>query len=203
MNRKQGNTHFTKKEYIEAIDCYNRGIEEKEDDSHLILSNRALCYYYLEDYDNSLKDCLELCRTKSDWFKAWFRLSQTLEKMGNVEEAKVAKARYDELVKQEKQQVENVKIIEENKKDKNVLPNMNLPDINPEMMNKMMSNSNMMEMANKMMSNKNIREKVMNDDFKNKILGNPNLMKNPMEMMNDPSFQEIFKETLNILQQEN
>lgn len=200
MNRKEGNKYFSNKEYVMAIESYTKGIEEEEEDMHLALSNRALCYYHLEDYSNALQDCIKLCKIKNDWFKGWFRLGQTLEKMGHLEESKVAMSRYEELVEQEKEKVENVKIIEENKE---VLPNMNIPNINPEMMKNMMSDTNMMDMANKMMSNKNIREKLMNEDFKNKILGNPNLMKNPMEMMNDPSFQDIFKETLNILQQGN
>ena len=205
MNRKEGNKYFSNKEYVMAIESYTKGIDEEEEDMHLALSNRALCYYHLEDYSNALKDCIMLCKIKNDWFKGWFRLGQTLEKMGHLEESKVAMSRYEELVEQEKEKVENVKIIEENKE---VLPNMNIPNINipnmnPEMMKNMMSDTNMMDMANKMMSNKNIREKLMNEDFKNKILGNPNLMKNPMEMMNDPSFQDIFKETLNILQQGN
>ena len=62
--RKQGNKFFSKKQYIEAIECYTKGLEEKEEEIHLILSNRALSYYYLQDYSNALKDCIEICRIK-------------------------------------------------------------------------------------------------------------------------------------------
>lgn len=200
MNRKEGNIFFNKKEYILAIESYAKGIEKEEEEIHLALSNRALCYYHLEDYSSALKDCIELCKIKGDWFKSWFRLGQTLEKMGHNKESMVAMSRYEELVEQEKDKVENVQIIEENKE---VLPDMSKMNLNSDMMKNIMNDSNIMNMANQMMSNNNIREKLMNEDFKNKILGNPNLMKNPMEMMNDPNFQDIFKETLNILQQNN
>tara|TARA_B110000902_G_scaffold256573_1_gene323528 strand:+ start:24 stop:647 length:624 start_codon:yes stop_codon:yes gene_type:complete len=202
--RKQGNKCFSKKQYIEAIEYYTKDIEEDEDeDIHLSLSNRALSYYYLQDYSSALKDCIEICRIKSDWFKGWFRLSQTLKKMEKEEEAKVAYARYKELEALEKRTLkknalekrtlekDNIKIIENN-----------LPQIDPKMMNNMMKDSNMMNLASKLMNNTNIRDKIMNEDFKNKMLGNPNIMKNPMEMMNDKNFQEIFSETLKILQEE-
>lgn len=194
--RKQGNKFFSKKQYIEAIECYTKGIEEEEDDIHLILSNRALSYFYLQDYSGSLRDCIEICRIKSDWFKGWFRLSQTLEKMGKEEESKVAYARYKELEEAEKKIENNIKIIENDNQPK-------LPQIDPKMMNNMMQDGNMMNLASKLMNNKNIRDKIMNEDFKSRMLGNPNIMKNPMEMMNDKNFQEIFSETLKILQEEN
>ena len=196
--RKQGNKFFSKKQYIEAIECYTKGLEEKEEEIHLILSNRALSYYYLQDYSNALKDCIEICRIKGDWFKGWFRLSQTLEKMGKEEESKIAYARYKELEKIDKKQEDkpNIKIIENDK-------NLKLPKLNPAMMNSMMKDGNMMNLASKLMSNNNIRDKIMNEDFKNRMLNNPDLMKNPMEMMNDKNFQEIFSETLKILQEDN
>lgn len=196
--RKQGNKFFSKKQYIEAIECYTKGIEEEEDEIHLILSNRALAYYYLQDYSSSLKDCIEICKLKSDWFKGWFRLSQTLEKMGKEEESKVAYARFKELEEKEKKSEDkpNIKIIENDMKSQ-------LPQIDPKLMNSMMKDGNMMNLASKLMSNNNIRDKIMNEDFKKRMLGNPNIMKNPMEMMNDKNFQEIFSETLKILQEEN
>ena len=196
--RKQGNKFFSKKQYIEAIECYTKGIEEEEDEIHLILSNRALAYYYLQDYSSSLKDCIEICKLKSDWFKGWFRLSQTLEKMGKEEESKVAYARFKELEVKEKKSEDkpNIKIIENDMKSQ-------LPQIDPKLMNSMMKDGNMMNLASKLMSNNNIRDKIMNEDFKKRMLGNPNIMKNPMEMMNDKNFQEIFSETLKILQEEN
>jgi len=196
--RKQGNKFFSKKQYIEAIECYTKGIEEEEDDIHLILSNRALSYYYLQDYSSSLKDCIEICKIKGDWFKGWFRLSQTLEKMGRDEESKVAYARFKELEEKEKKSEEKpkIKIIENNQHQK-------LPEIDPKIMNNMMKDGNIMNLASKLMSNNNIRDKIMNEDFKKRMLGNPNIMKNPMEMMNDKNFQEIFSETLKILQEEN
>ena len=193
--RKQGNKFFSKKQYIEAIECYTKGIEEEEDDIHLILSNRALSHFYLQDYSGSLRDCIEICRIKSDWFKGWFRLSQTLEKMGKGEESKVAYSRYKELEEAEKKIENNIKIIENDNQPK-------LPQIDPKMMNSMMKDGNMMNLASKLMNNKNIRNKIMNEDFKNRMIGNPDIMKNPMEMMNDKNFQEIFSETLKILQEE-
>ena len=194
--RKQGNKCFSKKQYIEAIEYYTKDIEEDdEEDIHLSLSNRALSYYYLQDYSSALKDCIEICRIKSDWFKGWFRLSQTLKKMEKEEESKVAYARYKELEELEKLEKDNIKIIENNIEN-------NLPQIDPKIMNNMMKDGNMMNLASKLMNNTNIRDKIMNEDFKNKMLGNPNIMKNPMEMMNDKNFQEIFSETLKILQEE-
>ena len=65
-----------------------------------------------------------------------------------------------------------------------------------------MKDGNMMGLASKLMNNENIKNKMMNEDFRNKILQNPNLMKNPMEMMNDKNFQEIFSETLKIIQED-
>ena len=118
--------------------------------------------------------------------------------MGKEEESKIAYARYKELEKIDKKQEDkpNIKIIENDK-------NLKLPKLNPAMMNSMMKDGNMMNLASKLMSNNNIRDKIMNEDFKNRMLNNPDLMKNPMEMMNDKNFQEIFSETLKILQEDN
>ena len=82
MYRKQGNKLFTKKKYTEAIEKYNLGIDNNEEDIHLILSNRALAYYYLEDYTSSLKDCIEICKTNSTWFKRMVQVISNFRKNG-------------------------------------------------------------------------------------------------------------------------
>lgn len=192
MYRKQGNKLFTKKKYTEAIEKYNLGIENNEDEIHLILSNRALAYYYLEDYTSSLKDCIEICKTNSTWFKGWFRLSQTLEKMGKKDESEKAYLRYKEL--EEKSKKKELKITEQPS-------NTSLPALNPEMIKEMMKDDKMMKMADKLMSNDKIRSKLMNNEFKERVMGNSDILKNPMSLMADKNFQEIFSETLKILQE--
>lgn len=96
--RGEGNIFFKNNEYEKAIEQYTLGIENKEEDLHLLLCNRSHCYYNLERYEESLKDCVELCKIKNTWHKAWFRLYLVLDKLGKHEESNKAKKRYSELI---------------------------------------------------------------------------------------------------------
>ena len=186
MYRKQGNKFFTQKNYTKAIEQYNLGIENKEEDLCIILSNRALSYYYLEDYPLSLKDCIEICKINNNWYKGWFRLSQTLEKMDKKEESKKAYKRYKEL--ELDSQKEKIIITEKTKV------------LNSVLMEKLMKDNDIKNIADTLIKNDKIRSKLMNNDFKNKIMQNPDILNNPMSLMKDKNFQEIFSETMKILQ---
>tara|TARA_B100000768_G_C11279559_1_gene377754 strand:+ start:733 stop:1335 length:603 start_codon:yes stop_codon:yes gene_type:complete len=187
MYRKQGNKFFTQKNYTKAIEQYNLGIENKEEDLCIILSNRALSYYYLEDYPLSLKDCIKICKINNNWYKGWFRLSQTLEKMDKKEESKKAYKRYKEL--ELDSQKEKLIITEKTKV------------LNSVLMEKLMKDNDIKNIADTLIKNDKIMSKLMNNDFKNKIMQNPDILNNPMSLMKDKNFQEIFSETMKILQE--
>lgn len=197
--RKEGNEYFKNKEYEKAIKSYTEGIMNDEDDKHLLLSNRALVYYNLKDYENSLKDCVELCKIKNDWYKGWFRLYQTLEKLEKFEEAEKAKKRYEELYDNENNKVTNYETVNDlNNFNMDNLNNMNMDnlDLNNLNPNKMMKDPMFMNMINKVQSNPDLMKKLMDPNLMNNMMKNKD---NPMAMMEDESFKDLFNETLNIL----
>tara|TARA_B110000977_G_C11089682_1_gene496224 strand:+ start:1399 stop:1992 length:594 start_codon:yes stop_codon:yes gene_type:complete len=192
MYRKQGNAFFTQKKYTNAIEQYNLGIENKEEEFYIILSNRSLSYYYLGNYSSSLKDCIEICKIKKDWYKGWFRLSQTLEKMGKKEESKKAYRRYKELELDSHK--EKLIITEKPSQQKTHV-------LNKTLMIELMKDDNLKNIADTLMNNDKIRSKLMNNEFKNRIMNDSDILNNPLSLMKDKHFQEIFSETLKILQE--
>ena len=67
-------------------------------------------------------------------------------------------------------------------------------------MEKLMKDNDIKNIADTLIKNDKIRSKLMNNDFKNKIMQNPDILNNPMSLMKDKNFQEIFSETMKILQ---
>jgi len=57
--KAEGNQHFKDGKYDTAIACYARAIKTIDDSAEksLILSNRAMCYLQLRNYDEVIADC--------------------------------------------------------------------------------------------------------------------------------------------------
>ena len=72
--KKIGNDAFTKKDYHAAIQAYTEAISEKADD-HSFYSNRAICYYNLQNYIECINDCNMCIKMSPKFTKAYRRKS--------------------------------------------------------------------------------------------------------------------------------
>jgi DnaJ family protein C protein 7 len=79
-----GNESFSQKDYRKAIDYYTQGIELEKTD--VLLSNRAQCYLFLEEFDLAIQDCLEAIRMGNK--KAVLRCGTAQLHLGNLQAAR-------------------------------------------------------------------------------------------------------------------
>lgn len=91
--KAEGNGHYRKREFAEAIACYNRAIELDPTDM-TFLTNRAAAYYEDGKYDECIADCQEAVtvgRANRASFetisKAYRRIGKALEKQEKLGEA--------------------------------------------------------------------------------------------------------------------
>lgn len=87
--RNKGNTAFKNSDYVTALALYSQAVNA-EPANHLHYSNRSLCYYFLEKYEEALNDavtCINLC---PNWGKGYFRKGQAEAKLNKVWEAFVS-----------------------------------------------------------------------------------------------------------------
>lgn len=54
--KEDGNNYYKQKKYLEAIECYSKGIEICSTNPDLY-RNRAACYLALSKYEETIKDC--------------------------------------------------------------------------------------------------------------------------------------------------
>lgn len=52
--------------------------------NHLVYSNRAYCYFHLEEYDDANKDIKECLRLKPAFSRGWYQYAELLEKDGDL-----------------------------------------------------------------------------------------------------------------------
>lgn len=78
-----GNQFFKSGDYSQALTYYTKAIEE-DPTNHILYSNRSVCYYHLNNYENALKDAQSCIKYKSDFPKgyqrqgaAYFKLTKT------------------------------------------------------------------------------------------------------------------------------
>jgi DnaJ family protein C protein 7 len=79
-----GNESFTQKDYHKAIDYYTQGIALEKTD--VLLSNRAQCYLFLDEFDLAIQDCLEAIRMGNK--KAVLRCGTAQLHLGNLQAAR-------------------------------------------------------------------------------------------------------------------
>eukprot|EP00485_Elphidium_margaritaceum_P011893 CAMPEP_0202703630 /NCGR_PEP_ID=MMETSP1385-20130828/16447_1 /ASSEMBLY_ACC=CAM_ASM_000861 /TAXON_ID=933848 /ORGANISM="Elphidium margaritaceum" /LENGTH=580 /DNA_ID=CAMNT_0049361511 /DNA_START=39 /DNA_END=1781 /DNA_ORIENTATION=- len=85
--KKEGNAHFSKKEWDEAIAAYTKAIGLYDKD-HSFYSNRSACYAAKEKFEEALADGNKCVELKPDFAKGYSRIGYALFKLDKIEEAK-------------------------------------------------------------------------------------------------------------------
>jgi len=66
--KSKGNTHYSAKNYVQAIEQYNKAISYNQDASYY--ANRAACYLALKKYLKCIDDCDKALKIDSNYSKA-------------------------------------------------------------------------------------------------------------------------------------
>ena len=200
--KEDANKYVTEGKYMLAIDIHNKLLEEESNDSHILLSNRGLCYFKLGDYEASLKDLVKSTKKRPDYAKAWGRLGATLYKLNKLDKAHVAYTNAHTLEEDSEKQIiyknmidmigrgfpENIHNIKESIKETIEGKLNNLFSNNSDMMNNMMNN-----MMENVFSNSNIMEKIINPEFQSKVL---KMQSNPFNAINDPDIMGVITQMM-------
>ncbi|RUP47423.1 hypothetical protein BC936DRAFT_145748 [Jimgerdemannia flammicorona] len=102
--REEGNKHFKKNEYAEAVRYYTMAVELSwsrplwepmafqfvREELAPVLSNRAAAYTGLKLYVEALVDADIVTKLRKDWSKGWFRKGKALIGMKRLDEAVAA-----------------------------------------------------------------------------------------------------------------
>ena len=197
--KNEGNTFFKEKEYDKANEKYLEALKLAEEsdvdkDIAILNSNISATYCKLDNFEAALEHAVVSTKKNPDWHKSWYRLAFVLHNLDKKEQALTAIEKSLECCEKEdikqsyvtelknKISGEEYKIIDNEKKKLNNIPNMGMPDM-----------GNMAKMMEQMMGNSNIKSKLDNPAFKNKMMNNQG---NPMAMMSDPDMQEIMAEMM-------
>ncbi len=197
--KNEGNTFFKEKEYEKANEKYLEALKLAEEsdvdkDIAILNSNISATYCKLDNFEAALEHAVVSTKKNPDWHKSWYRLAFVLHNLDKKEQALTAIEKSLECCEKEdikqsyvtelknKISGEEYKIIDNEKKESNNIPNMGMPDM-----------GNMAKMMEQMMGNSNIKSKLDNPAFKNKMMNNQG---NPMAMMSDPDMQEIMAEMM-------
>ena len=140
-------------------------------------SNISATYCKLEKYDKALEHAVSATKFRSDWHKAWYRLSFVLHKLDKNEQAKTAMDKTLECCQKENIQESYIEELKkqillklndedtEDEADYKILDNKSqlpqMPNMPPNMAG---LGNEFMPMMNTMMNNSKIKEKL--DDFK-------------------------------------
>lgn len=85
-----GNWHFKKKLYKQAVCAYTEGLTKKCSDTALnatLLSNRAAANFYLQNYESAMKDSLTALKLEPMRVKSMIKCAQCSEALGKFQEA--------------------------------------------------------------------------------------------------------------------
>uniref|UniRef100_A0A7S0J1B8 Tetratricopeptide repeat protein 1 n=1 Tax=Calcidiscus leptoporus TaxID=127549 RepID=A0A7S0J1B8_9EUKA len=88
--KEQGNLHFGKGEWDDAIECYSEAIEVAPADSPeraVFFANRAACYSKIHEYEAVIEDCTSALAIKPEYVKALVRRAQAREELDQPTEA--------------------------------------------------------------------------------------------------------------------
>lgn len=161
-------------EYDEAIKIYSM-LLKKASNNYIILSNRSVAYFKLEQYKQAMDDCIKTTRLSPDWAKGWGRLGATLYKLKKTEKALVA---YEKALSLEKD-------IDKQSIYKNMINHINKCDDNMD---------NMLEsMFDSIISNPSIMDKIINPEFQNKVLS---MQSNPFMALQDEEIMDVMKKMI-------
>ncbi|XP_026378411.1 protein STIP1 homolog [Papaver somniferum] len=76
--KSRGTSAFQRKEYWQAVYWYTEALEIKPGDA-AVLSNRSLCYVYLNKGDPAFEDASQCVLARPDWPKAYYRAGVALK----------------------------------------------------------------------------------------------------------------------------
>ncbi|KAL5702050.1 hypothetical protein ACHQM5_027318 [Ranunculus cassubicifolius] len=82
----KGDKAFRDKDYSLAVSHYSKALLV-DPSSHILLSNRSLCYLRLNNGKAALKDAMACVSLKPDWPKACYRAGSALSLLGDYENA--------------------------------------------------------------------------------------------------------------------
>ncbi|GAB6025943.1 STIP1 y and U box-containing protein 1 [Chamberlinius hualienensis] len=100
--KEQGNRLFCARKYEDAIACYSKAIQIKNPTVPTYLTNRALCYLKLKQWELACQDCKRALDMDSSMVKGHFFLGQSLMEMDCCDEAIVHLQRASDLAKEQK-----------------------------------------------------------------------------------------------------
>ena len=89
-SKEAGNLHFKNHEYLEAIECYSRALQECPEghkSKAVFLKNRAACHLKLQQYSLALSDCSQALCIDPDDVKSLYRRALAYEASGNLTDA--------------------------------------------------------------------------------------------------------------------
>jgi tetratricopeptide (TPR) repeat protein len=88
--KEKGNNLFKAKNFLGAIEEYSKSIHlavHHKDVLSTVLSNRAACYLKLEKFKECKEDCTAVLEIDGSHKKAYFRMAQADEQLGNLKDA--------------------------------------------------------------------------------------------------------------------
>jgi tetratricopeptide (TPR) repeat protein len=95
--KELGNQHYKAKDYEKAINYYSRAIEVQEDPA--FYSNRAICYFNLNRFEECIRDCNVALRVDPQFAKAYKKKYQACINLLKFDEAVEAAKAYAALEK--------------------------------------------------------------------------------------------------------
>ncbi|KAI3917544.1 hypothetical protein MKW98_021306 [Papaver atlanticum] len=87
--KSRGTSAFQRKEYWLAVHWYREALGIKPCDA-AVLSNRSLCYVYVNKGDLALADATQCLLERPDWPKAFYRAGVALKPLNKLDDAAVA-----------------------------------------------------------------------------------------------------------------
>lgn len=96
--KEEGNRHFMKRNYKEAIEMYSKAIDKSP--MSVYYTNRALCYFKLQQWSLAVDDCKKAVELDPHSVKGYFYLGQALCEQNHFDEAIVQLKRAHELSKE-------------------------------------------------------------------------------------------------------
>ena len=92
-----GNQAYKAQDYLKAISHYSRAIEVQEDPS--FYSNRAICYYNLNRFEECIRDCDRAIRLNPQFSKVYKKKTQACLNLLKFEDAVEATKIYASIEK--------------------------------------------------------------------------------------------------------
>jgi STIP1 family protein 1 len=96
--KEEGNKLFMKRNYKEAIEMYTKALEKSMSSTHY--TNRALCYFKLQQWSTTIEDCKRAIELDPHSVKAYFFMGQSMCELYHFDEGIVHLKRAHELTKE-------------------------------------------------------------------------------------------------------